>query len=100
MCAKCKKAKRKCGKCKKDAEFKRITQRKPAKGFKVCLRCSRAHVGKYMKGNKTKRVPWIRTKTIGKKRKGGMWLDDDYYLANMPVGDMKKSKSGKYDFLK
>ena len=95
---------RKCHKKKAEKDFKRAWKKiaafKPAKGFKPCLRCSKAHMGKYMKGNKTKKVPYIRVKTIGKRRKGGMWLDDDYYLANMPVGDMPSKQKGKYAFLK
>ena len=62
----------------------------------VCIKCSKAKAGKYIKGQRTRRKTQFRQKTVGARRghkRGGQWIDDDY-LANMPVrGGRKKSKA-------
>ena len=62
----------------------------------VCIKCSKAKSGVYMKGKRTRRKAQFRQKTIGAKR-GGQWADDDY-LANMPVRGGRKKFKAKENF--
>ena len=91
---------KKCHKKKQERDFKRAWKRistfKPAKGFKVCTRSRRAHCGKYMKGNQTRKVPYIRVKTIRKRRKGGVWLEG----VPTPNFDKAPKPKSKFAFLK
>ena len=66
----------------------------------VCIKCSKAKSGVYMKGKRTRRKAQFRQKTIGARRgrkRGGQWTDDDY-LANMPVRGARKKNKAKENF--